>query len=505
MGSSSSSVAAAEVAVLRARAAAEAARAEADVAAKRALAAATTMRAEADAAAKRALLVERAAEAAGGDIARRLRAARALGVAAVIFAPLAWLARDYYVHESRTYIRRRMLQTLRECRLPPSVDAQRPPLLPAAQQPLTLGLLPTMLLGPTGCGKSTLLADLARTAVAPSAPAPTVFVRLRVPVSEGAAGPVGEGATLLDSAAAQFYEQIGYPRRRSFLGSVLSRGATVMGELTQVELAPESTRLIDALGLLFSVCEELRFERVAAGISALDAAPVLLFDEVQDLIKDVRLKNAGGSLVFQTLATLIVAYGVDRGVVRVVAAGSSAELFFAFQATTAKGNRWSVITLADPAHDTVEGALEARGYSRDEARKMIALCGTRMRLLREPLEKGPAACSAAVFVESVAASGCAAIESVFARLDAESAARLARALDSVAAADAAGDARGARPTKEALPRCMHDADVSSALYVTPDRRLFFQSRAVARAWADTRGDHAGAAPSTARESALPMS
>jgi hypothetical protein len=443
---------------------------------------------------------ETARAAADVDMTRTrrwLRVARAglgVGAAAAVIAPLAWLARDYYVNESRDYIRASMLKKLRECPAPPSADALRPQLLPVAQEPLTLGHLPQMLLGPTGSGKSTLLADLARKAVAAPAPAPTVFVRLRVPSSEGGAGrPEDESVKLMDSVAAQFYEQIGYPRRRSILGDILSRGFTFRGERNHLELAAESNRLIAALGLLFSVCEELRSERVAAGIPPLDAAPVLLFDEVQDLVKDARLKAAGGDFIFRTLATLIVAYGVDREVVRVVVAGSSAELYFAFQATTAKGNRWSVYTLDDPAPDVVAGALEARGYSRDEARDMIALCGTRMRLLREPLVKGAAGCGAATFLAKTAADGRASIGSLFSRLDAEDAAQLARLLDAVAAADGAGGARSAaRPKKEALPKCLHNADVSNVVYVTTERQLFFQSQAVARAWASVRGDYAAA-------------
>jgi hypothetical protein len=157
-----------------------------------------------------------------------------------------------------------------------------------------------------------------------------------------------------------------------------------------------------------------------------------------------------------------------------------------------------VFELADPAPDVVAAALEARGFSRDEARDMIALCGTRVRLLRTPLEEGRTACSAAAFLARVAKDARASIDLVFAPLDAASAARLARVLDSVAAADATGDERGARPTREALPRCVLAADVSTVLFVTPERRLFFQSQAVARAWAATRADFTGAAPSGAR-------
>ena len=474
----------AEVALLRAKAAAETTRAAAE-----------TTRATADAA------------------ATTTRAVAAVVPVVLTLAAVAALALDFYAHESPSHIRRRMLRTLRVCRLPPSVPAARPALLPVAQAPLTLGVLPRMLLGPTGCGKSTLLEELARGALAAPVPAPTVLVRLRLPSVERAeiaevgagadAGSAGAGAILsssrelMDSAALQFYEQIGFPLRRSLLGSVFSRGFIFMGQRTQAELAVATmretrARLVGALEMLFSVCAQVRDERVAAGMSALDAAPVLLFDEVQDLIKDSRLKRAGGDLVFHMLGTLIVAYAVDRKAVRVAVAGSSAELDFAFGASTAaRGNRWDYFALADPSAAAVAGALEQRGYTSGEARDMIALCGTRLRLLQGPLEKGSAAVRAADYLAEFAARGHASISNLFEPLDHASAARLAGVLDGIAAADA-GAAGSARPKKSALPAGLREADISSALYVDLTRQLFFQSQLQARAWAAHRGAYVAA-------------
>ena len=523
----------AEVALLRAKAAAETTRAAADAARAAADAAATTTRAAAEtarASADAAATTTRAnADAARATADAAAAASRAVAVAVPLvlsLAAVAALAADFYVHESPSRIRRRMLRTLRVCRLPPSVPAARPALLPVAQAPLTLGLLPRMLLGPTGCGKTTALEGLARGALAAPVPAPTVLVRLRLPSFERAqiseagadaeAGVAGAGAVstsskeLMDSAALQFYEQIGFPLRRSLLGSVLSRGFIFRGQLTQAELSTATTlatraRLVSALEMLFSACAQVRDERFAAGLSALDAAPVLLFDEVQDLIKDSRLKRAGGDLIFQTLGTLIVAYAVDRKAVRVAVAGSSAELDFAFGASSAaRGNRWDYFTLADPSAEAVTGALEQRGYTSGEARDMIALCGTRLRLLQGPLEKGAAAVRAKDYLVDLAARGRAAISNLFAPLDLASAARLAGVLDGIAAADA-GAAGVARPRKSALPAGLREADISSALYVDLGRELFFQSQLHARSWAAHRGEYVAAplAPTAAAPPAPP--
>lgn len=152
---------------------------------------------------------------------------------------------------------RRMLRTLRACRLPPTVSPHAPPLLAVAQDPLMLAFLPTMLFGPTGCGKSTLLAELARRCVSAAIPAPTVLVRLRLPSStpgrQGAGSPAFAARVIMDSAATQFYAQIGYPSRLSLLTS-LCRGFSLGSGCSDARLdlaaaaMPESgIRLVAAL------------------------------------------------------------------------------------------------------------------------------------------------------------------------------------------------------------------------------------------------------------------
>ena len=492
-GASSPEHAAAEVALLKARAAAVTRRAEADVAA-------TQTRAEADAAASHAR--------AQADVVRTraLRAALALGATAALV-----LAADVCVHESPMFIRRRMLRVLRACRLPPSVPAARPPLLPVPQAPLLLSFLPTMLLGPTGCGKSSLLAELARATVSAPVPAPVVLVRLRLPSSEreGLPSSASTAKVLMDSAAAQLYEQIGFPRRRSLLGALLSRGFTLQGQHHQAELtAPASgPRIIQALTMLFDVCAQLHAERVAAGLSVTDAAPVLLFDEVQDLIKDERLARAGGRDVFNLLGAQLIAHCVDRQEVRAAVAGSSAALDFAFAAASpARGNRWTYYDLRDPSPETVVTALQARGYTAHEAQDMVALCGTRLRLLQRPLSQGAEALSAAGFLEHAAATGREAFAKVFRLLDAHSKVELARVLDAVTSCDdvdtgaaaSAGDATAAgsllRPTREALPAAVRSMDHATILYVDRSSALYFQSQLHARAWSRVRGAYAQSAP-----------
>jgi hypothetical protein len=301
-------------------------------------------------------------------------------------------------------------------------------------------------------------------------------------------------AAAVDSVATQIYAQIGYPPRRSLVGSFLTHCVAFLRQRSQAGLAaPDSgPRLIDALVALFSVCAELRNERAAAGVSALDAAPVLLFDEMHDLIKDAQLKAAGGSGVFGALAVLIVSHSVDRLDVRTVVTGSSAELDFAFSETVARGNRWHYHDLADPAPGVVVAALVARGYAESDARAMTALCGTRLRLLARPLALGAAEVGAAAFLDETAAAGRASFAKIFGRLDASSATELVRVLDAVAACGA-GDVQDSRPTKKSLPAAARAMDMAPILYVDRSSRLSFQSALHATAWARVRGAYAARA------------
>ena len=415
----------------------------------------------------------------------------------ICIAAAAALAVDYYTHESMDYIGRSMLATLRKCAPPPSLPSPPPTLLPAAQTPLELGFLPTLLMGPFGCGKSTLLASIA--ASLPT-PAPVVLVRLRMPAAQPADDPYREGQVLMDAAARQIFPQIGFPLRRSILAEALDAGLSLLGKRAKAELSTSTRdRLLAALRLLFEVCEELKLERQKT-MDPLSAAPVLLFDEVQDLVQDTRLRRAGGKLVLDMLGALIVGYCVDRRAVRAVVAGSSAELYFELaKSTPLHGARWEYYDLQGPDKTAVVSALIARGYSAEEALSMVDLCGTRLRLLEEPLTRGQGKCSAAGFLSGALFTGCTAFSGIFSKLSRADAAQLSKLLDSIEACEAAQDAtaqsevqKGAEqwPDKEMLPASLKSMDLSPILFFDRQRRLLFQSQLHRRAWKQLRRKYA---------------
>ena len=363
----------------------------------------------------------------------------------------AGLALDFYLHESPTHIKRHMLRTLRSSRPPATLPPAPALMLPVPQRPLPLDFAVQLLLGPPGCGKSTLL---------------------------------------------------GFPLRRSLIGGALSRGFTLWGERMQAELSTTETtdRLVLALHILFEVCEELKLERQKI-MPPLDAAPVLLFDEVQDLIKDARLARAGGRMVLSLLGALLVNYCVDRRAVRAVVTGSSAELYFAFEeCSPLRGARWDCYTLPDPEVRATSTALVARGYSEEEVRGIVGLCGTRLRLLGGPLAFGAAVLSFDEFLRSAAALGSAAFASAFHGLSHADAAALGRLLDSIETCEAAAEGTGgrsadaARPTKKMLTGGLQLLDISPILYVDRNRELSFHSLLHRRTWARLRSKYVAPAP-----------
>ena len=417
----------------------------------------------------------------------------------------AGLALDFYRHESPSYIRRRMLATLRSYHVPPapatsSLVASR--MLPVPREPLKLGPLPTMVLGPTGCGKSTLLAILARESASlkngARSPTPTVFVRMRLPSAVAAARDIDTHRTaslaethqLIDSQAVAVFRQIGYPVRRATVIAVPE--ALKMKIITdfgfQVEFeSPTSGRLCKALDCLFEVLEQLHNERLLLGeVPHEEAAPVLLLDEVQDLIKSPRLANLGGKAVFNKLAQLLVMYCVDRRVVRAAVAGSSALLSVEFERTVASGSRWLYYELPDPDERAVLDALHAHGYSMSVARDLVRLCGTRLRLLEAAVRLGVTAESAHEAKAASLAWATRQYRELFGELAPAEKGVLARVLDQIDRAEA-GDASKVDPptifceaSKDLVARA------SKVMFLRLDGSLTFQSALHRETWARVR-------------------
>jgi hypothetical protein len=456
-------------------------RAKADAAKTQAEADAAMLRAQADAARAQAGATRAQAEA----VAIRLPviAAGALGI---------FLVADFVLHDVKSVQRWRMLRKLRRCEVPKTALAMPVRPLPMESVPLSLSHRPTLLLGPTGCGKSMKLALTARALAQPPASSglqrcPVVYVRIRQPGGERrAAGSDGAEATAqLAAIAQQVYAQIGFPERSSYFGTMKSMTTRHKVGDMEWDMRTRTTRgrFEEALGLLFEVAEQLHNERLAAGVPIEHASPVLLFDEVQNLIKDSRLASAGGNFIFKQLAVKLLAFGTDRRAVRTAVAGSSALLRYKLEPTAASWPRLECHDMADPPRPVIITALTGMGYTEDEANSMVDLVGPRLRLLERPLEKGAEEVSCSDVLASARGDVQAHLDFTFSGLDAAARRDLARLLEQIFESEAQG---APAPSFLDLSPAMRDMDVSKVLYVRCRYGITFQSQLHRVVWGELR-------------------
>lgn len=228
-----------------------------------------------------------------------------------------------------------------------------------------------------------------------------------------------------------------------------------------------------------------------SGMDPSTARLVLLIDGLQDLIKETRLADVGGRAVFDALAVLIGSYCADRHVVSVAVAGSCEDLDVELPSTVACSNTWSYYELKDPSERVMHAALLKRGYSSDEARDMIQLCGTRLRLLDSPLKQHAARVTTRDFLKSSFAAGEAKFAILFTGLSAFDRSRLVHVLDSAAMESGSNrDGSLAPRLTDLTPTLLKRVDLSSVLFVNLNHSLTFQSVLQQRVWASVRNKYA---------------
>ena len=235
-------------------------------------------------------------------VTSRMATVRAAAPMLTVAGLVVWLGFDYYIHENTAHLERRVAAALRGMQ-PPADPMAAGARLPVPGTPLVNSIgpdLPTMVLGPSGCGKSTALAALARDVASPGhngVGAPTALIRIRLsrdpPAStDKSALGVDPARQALDETARAVFRQIGFPERRAILHSLFAGREFMFKEATFSLPTPSSSRLVDALRVLFRVSEDLFHERCRCGIIPSEAKPLLIFDEVQ--VRDWKLVNDPG-------------------------------------------------------------------------------------------------------------------------------------------------------------------------------------------------------------------
>ena len=313
---------------------------------------------------------------------------------------IVFLAADFVVHDLPWFQRYSIRSKLLARETPPSARLLSDDDRLVSTQPLPLpGFRPTAVLGAPGCRKSTFVSDIALAELKLPRSAPVILLRLRISAAaDGTSRDAPQPMQGTDELSLQICAQLGFPGRPSFLRGLLCHGVEISGNRFQLGRIPSSAeRVVAALAMFFDECEKIKMEGVARGQTPLESAPLLVFDEVQGLVQNANLKNAGGQVIFDALGQGIVAYGPERCAVRVVMTGSSADVYALIEAASPRNERFVRFDLEDPTEDVMASALVRRGYSEQESRAMIAQCGTRLRLFDEPLRLGASLLSAEKF------------------------------------------------------------------------------------------------------------
>jgi hypothetical protein len=422
------------------------------------------------------------------------KAARIKASLALVGLGTLFLGMDYILHEVSAVIEFRVLRKLRDATSLLSVEPGVPKLLDVGG-PLDVDTMPTMILGPTGSGKSTLMRRTAREIACPSTrglpSCPVMYIHMRqAKQREGEEDTIsGDATTRLKVIAELVYKQIGFPRRRALV-------YTMLGSLTSIsfgsaELKMEKTKAVAdrfsyALRVLFEMAARVYDERRRrSDIPAEHAPPVLLFDEVQDLVKTKRMADAGGRDVFEQLAVLLVQYGIDSPQLRTAVAGSSAMLAVEFDKTVASGDRWNFHEMTDPAPSAVINCLVEKGYTEAEAQSMVDLVGPRLRLLHTPLTKGAVVESCSKFLLRHRSRATKDLDDLLAHRG------IRDILDRIVAHEnGEGKALKLKPMSDVL----REVEFSKVLYVNLDTTLTFQSQLIRNVWKSLKDEYTPVVP-----------
>lgn len=180
-----------------------------------------------------------------------------------------------------------------------------------------------------------------------------------------------QGEDDLKITASKVFRAIGYPKNTSLLSQLTERIVDI--KTSDVELKLKScerttSKVNEAFDLLFESLSE------SNGFAAID--------EVQDLIRNDRLAQVGGQVIFRNLARLAVDYAVNLPTMQVAFAGSSNFLLFEFNRTVLGGERLNMKYVEDIQGDlVVKYLVEECNVPKERAADLVEQCGLRLRLI----------------------------------------------------------------------------------------------------------------------------
>jgi hypothetical protein len=123
----------------------------------------------------------------------------------------------------------------------------------------------------------------------------------------------------------------------------------------------------------------------------------------------------------------------------------------------------------------VLAALDAQGYSVRDARFLVDLCGTRLRLLDGPLSRVESVVGAAEYVNTLRDTASAHFLMLFRGLSGNDTKVLADVLDACVEPIRDVDGRGDFPYLDHVPAAVLDRNISPVLHIDLGRELHFDS------------------------------
>ncbi len=344
------------------------------------------------------------------------------GVAVLTVASV--LIGDYIYHDYEPFIKWNMKRHIRHGDTVPEMGTITPTFLfprEGSQQLPPLSDLPTLLIGPSGCGKTTALHKFALDLK--SQDVPVVMINLRGRYENNNQSRLQGGQEQLIQIAKRVCDRVYYPYRRSFLYSFFSAtkyekdGVVVEGIMM---FPPQYYLLKDAINTVFDCCRELsveikneekslmtqlkstlfwlvkRWRTDQSDEKKLDVvklsrpAPVIIIDEVHDLIKDTRLAKFGGLDLFELIGSLVTVNCIDDKNMYAILASSNSLMVTELEKKCGMTlSRRSVFELPDIQPELIISRLQAMEYSESEVKMILDVAGTRLRQLRKPLASEP--------------------------------------------------------------------------------------------------------------------
>ncbi len=304
---------------------------------------------------------------------------------------------DYMIHGFNPYIKRCVKRSF--LKMPPSVpthniiplDASRLHFLRVVEDMGHDPNTPRVLLGPTGCGKSTLL-KMAANMYYSNGLGPVKFISIRASEnstensSNDKTRPIDDDTFKGNSEAFNNITQailqgINYPIRRPIIEELFSSIKSLkVGDDVELIMQFKNQRNEDKLSKAFSMlvdcAVELRNER--------DKVPLIIFDEIHDLVRVNRFRDVGGLRTFRKLADMVVHHNVNNSNINFLFAGSSSILADSFKRYShLNDNRTDYCYIEDYSPEVMEKYLcEKRLLSRENALHVINRVGTRLRIVK---------------------------------------------------------------------------------------------------------------------------